>query len=63
MLVAAEKIDAMVLRIGLDAVIAGALDPETMRTVRLIGSLRDQSLYSQVRCRDTIARTHGGLTE
>ncbi|MFH1833534.1 MAG: dihydropteroate synthase [bacterium] len=37
---------AMLAAIGANAVIADPLDPECMRTVRLVRSLSDQSLYS-----------------
>lgn len=37
---------AMVAALGVDAVIGDALDPEFMRTVRLVRALSDQSLYS-----------------
>jgi 5-methyltetrahydrofolate corrinoid/iron sulfur protein methyltransferase len=37
---------AMLAALGASAVIADVLDPECMRTVRLVRALSDQSLYS-----------------
>lgn len=37
---------AMLAAVGLDSVVANVLEPQTMRTVRLIRAFRDQSVYS-----------------